>query len=1105
MRLLFSVNNFGFLRNFEPALRLLAARGHHLHLVAERKDSVGGMRTIENLTREHPDRVTFGYAPSRKDEFWQPLAVQLRLTLDYWRYLDPRYDHSPSLRARAARQAPPLAVRLASWPLFGSAAAMRLWRRLGHALERALPPGATAERFLREQRPDLLLLTPLLYFGSQQVEYVRAARALGIRTVLGVGSWDHLTTKGLIHEVPDRIVVWNEMQRTEAAELHGVPPDCVTVTGAQAYDHWFSATPTRSREAFCARVGVPADRPLLLYLCSSPFITPYEVGFVRRWIEGVRRSTDPVLRRASILIRPHPQNASQWSEFSPDEYEGVGLWPRAGANPVDADARADYFDSMHYSTAVVGVNTSALIESGIVGRPVYTVIAEEFAGQQEGTLHFQHLKSVNGGLLTVGRTLDEHLAQLAGAVHGEFDAAKSRAFVEAFVRPHGIDTPAAGRFVEVVEAEAAAPPAPRRAGAFALRRWLMRPLAVAARAAAQRRRKDKREEAEAPAGALKVVFAIASPEFLRYYDSTMRLLADRGHKVAVAVSWLRERKHARMHLMDDERIEVLGQVPKRADRWTSYVRGVRGTMDFLRYLHPRFAGTPALRQRMYRKVLPAMMRPLDRFDSLDERTVSGGLRALQRLEAAAPVSSRVLSFIEEQRPDVVVVSPLIDAASDQVDLVRACRRLGTPVVAAIASWDNLTNKGHMRVEPDLVTVWNAHQKAEAVELHGVAPDRIRITGAQLFDRWFEREPSRSRAEFCRQVGLPDDRPFVLFTGSSVFIARSEVEVPFVRRWIEGMRASADPLLRDVAVLVRPHPFNPDAWIPADFSDLGGVAIWPRERYTPAAEEARTSFFDSLYYCDAVVGINTSAMIEAAILRKPVLSLLTPEFAGTQEGTLHFRYLLPENGGFLRVASSVEAHLTQLAEVLRDPERTRVETERFVGSFLRPHGLTTPCTPILAESIEQLARGGPRPRLEDAAGARLLRVLILPFAALAEVLTFEGGFRRWARKGAYEVYDGQRRRARLLSKRAGRPAREVVRLGILASRPVRRSGRVAGRMVRGGWRRAGRRTRHLLFRALTEARGGQRRAIRAIRQARYHLAVRLRGGRSNEAESGSDGV
>jgi hypothetical protein len=174
------------------------------------------------------------------------------------------------------------------------------------------------------------------------------------------------------------------------------------------------------------------------------------------------------------------------------------------------------------------------------------------------------------------------------------------------------------------------------------------------------------------------------------------------------------------------------------------------------------------------------------------------------------------------------------------------------------------------------------------------------------------------------VGLPDARPFVLFTGSSVFIARSEVEVPFVRRWLEGLRRSSDPMLRAAAVLVRPHPFNADAWVDADFGDLGPVAIWPRQRYTPAEESARTSFFDSLYYSAAIVGINTSAMIEGAILRRPVLSLLTPEFAGTQEGTLHFHYLLPENGGFLRVAHSLDEHRRGAAQ-----SRCRARANRSV--------------------------------------------------------------------------------------------------------------------------------------------------------------------------------
>jgi hypothetical protein len=416
-------------------------------------------------------------------------------------------------------------------------------RAVVRRLERATPHGHRIEAFLRAERPDIFLVTPLLYFGSQQVEYVRAAKALGIRTALGVGSWDHLTTKGLIHEEPDRVLVWNDAQRAEARELHGIQPDRVTVTGAQAYDHWFVQKPTLTREAFMAKVGVPAGRPLLLYLCSSPFITPHEVPFVRRWIDAIRGASDSELRRAAILIRPHPQNADQWADFDPASYDAVGIWPRAGANPVDTDARADFFDSMFHSVAVVGVNTSALIESGIVGRPVYTVLTDEFAGQQEGTLHFQHLKNVNGGLLTVAASLPEHVGQLAEVVRRQpVRDDKSRAFVESFVRPYGFDVPAAGRFVEALEAQVRQPsPARVRRGmtqrTLAL---LMQPIAVAVAARADPSCAQGTGSAVDHRASGAFLFAV-SLQFLRYFDSTMQMLVERGHHVSVAVNWLRER------------------------------------------------------------------------------------------------------------------------------------------------------------------------------------------------------------------------------------------------------------------------------------------------------------------------------------------------------------------------------------------------------------------------------------------------------------------------------------------------------------------------------------------------------------------------------------
>ena len=59
------------------------------------------------------------------------------------------------------------------------------------------------------------------------------------------------------------------------------------------------------------------------------------------------------------------------------------------------------------------------------------------------------------------------------------------------------------------------------------------------------------------------------------------------------------------------------------------------------------------------------------------------------------------------------------------------------------------------------------------------------------------------------------------------------------------------------------------------------------------------------------------------------------FADTQDGTVHFKYLLPENGGFLLVAQSLDEHVRQLAGALADPQARAPILEGFVRSFLRP--------------------------------------------------------------------------------------------------------------------------------------------------------------------------
>ena len=163
----------------------------------------------------------------------------------------------------------------------------------------------------------------------------------------------------------------------------------------------------------------------------------------------------------------------------------------------------------------------------------------------------------------------------------------------------------------------------------------------------------------------------------------------------------------------------------------------------------------------------------------------------------------------------------------------------------------------MKARPDATFVWNELQRRDAAELHSVPRESVVVTGAQLFDPWFDREPSTTPEEFAAKVGLEATR-YVLYVGSSPNIAPPEREIPFVRRWLEALRATGD----SPGALVRPHPYNVESWADEDLTGLGAV-VAPRTPPTmPMSEADDALYFDSIHHASAVVGINTSAMVEA---------------------------------------------------------------------------------------------------------------------------------------------------------------------------------------------------------------------------------------------------
>ena len=274
-------------------------------------------------------------------------------------------------------------------------------------------------------------------------------------------SWDNLSTKGVIHELPDAVFVWNEIQRKEALDFHNVPKNRIVVTGAPRFDTFFKLKSVIKRKTFCRDLGLDPEQPIITYLGSSKFVAEHEEEFIKQWIRAVRMT--PELQQVNILIKTHPDVNRRLGEGGQrlTWQTKVGTlrvrkhtpfdFPRVVVVRTPFTATQLLYECLFHSKAVVGLNTSGEIEAGIVGRPVLTItVPEQYADGQQSTLHFSYLLESNGGFVKTAPDLNTHCTQLAQSIAGDYDRERASEFIEKFVRPHGHDSSPTHQMVRAI-------------------------------------------------------------------------------------------------------------------------------------------------------------------------------------------------------------------------------------------------------------------------------------------------------------------------------------------------------------------------------------------------------------------------------------------------------------------------------------------------------------------------------------------------------------------------------------------------------------------------------------------------------------------------------
>jgi hypothetical protein len=445
MRVLYILRSLAHFSYHESIIQPLASAGHALHLLFDKNWS--GNRALESVqTRLAGDNaVTLGWSLRRKD-IWRGVLSASRETLSYASYLT-RPDQSPYYTERWRGYLPaPLRWATSATAVRNLLARPSTQDRL-RAYEQSVPPDAAITRWLKDHRPDILIASPVNMRFSEEVEYVKAAVALGIPAVVPVLSWDNLTTKGLFHIAPDLTLVWNQRQWAEATQIHHLPPEKVAVTGSPFFDKWLDADRFGvEREVFCGRVGLDPRQPFLLYLGSSANIARDETWLVRELANRLRQR--PVMPPINILVRPHPANARIYEQLD----EGTArVWPKHGALPESEESLRDFYNSLHHCAAAIGINTTGMIDAVIVGKPCLTLMTDHYRATQLQATHFRYL--LEADVLEIADSVDACLDRLAALLSGADSRAEARQrFVREFARPRGIDKPAGAVAAQVIEA-----------------------------------------------------------------------------------------------------------------------------------------------------------------------------------------------------------------------------------------------------------------------------------------------------------------------------------------------------------------------------------------------------------------------------------------------------------------------------------------------------------------------------------------------------------------------------------------------------------------------------------------------------------------------------
>lgn len=226
-------------------------------------------------------------------------------------------------------------------------------------------------RRLRQQRPDVVVSTGTFRYEEPAIS--AAAMRLGIPVLAFITSWDNISIKSRMVLKYDGYIVWSEQMRKE---LESAYPQSrrtrIYCAGAPQFDPYLDPCYWEPRERFCQRIGLRADRPIILHALG----VANNIDEVPGALELARRVERGDLGDAQLIVRPHPflhekRIDSLFSTFGPRvvvQAHGDFSVPR-NLRFQTQDDLYEAINTFRHADVVVHLSSTVAVDAALFDRP----------------------------------------------------------------------------------------------------------------------------------------------------------------------------------------------------------------------------------------------------------------------------------------------------------------------------------------------------------------------------------------------------------------------------------------------------------------------------------------------------------------------------------------------------------------------------------------------------------------------------------------------------------------------------------------------------------------------------------------------------------------